>query len=54
MSTLALPFFHWIFFILAANNNSNKSLDGSEISKIGPGVIYYFDPPKSDPRVIIY
>ena len=27
--------FHWIFFILAGNNDSNKSLDG--VSKIGPG-----------------
>ena len=28
-------FFHWIFFILAGNNDSNKSLDG--FGKIGPG-----------------
>ena len=27
--------FHWIFFILAGNNDSNKSLD--RVSKIGPG-----------------
>ena len=26
--------FHWIFFILAGNNDSNKSLDG--LGKIGP------------------
>ena len=31
VSTLALPFFHCIFFILAGNKDSNKSLNGFNI-----------------------
>ena len=29
--------FHWIFFIVAGNNNSNKSLDGFKLRLFGPG-----------------
>ena len=29
--------FHWIFFILAGNKDSNKAWMGSKFGKIGPG-----------------